>query len=165
MIRLNALAPSQLEFQPAAGAWSLLQVLEHLVLSEQALLQGARRKLTQPSRPVTPRENIMAFVVRRVMNSSIRVKTPAKASHVIPQSKKSFDALRGEWSLTRDEWEQFLEGLTPEWRTSALFRHPVSGGMTPTQTLRFVRCHLDHHQRQIDRLIESSSNLPQAVSA
>jgi uncharacterized damage-inducible protein DinB len=161
MIRLNGLTPSQLEFQPSPSEWSLLQVMEHLALSEQALLVGAQKKLSQPARPVTIRENFGALAVLSVMKLPIKVKTPSNARQVIPQKNPPFDAVRSQWSATRDEFERFLEELPAERRTSALFRHPVSGGMTPGQALRFIRAHIHHHSRQIDRLIRQA---PAAVT-
>ncbi len=161
MIRLNGLTSDQLEFQPSPSEWSLVQVIDHLALSERALLIGAQRKLSQPPRPVTIRENFGALAVLVVMKSGLKVKTPSSAKHVIPQNNTSFDAVRSQWSATRDEFERFLEELPADRRTSALFRHPVSGGMTPSQALRFIRAHIHHHQRQINRL---TLGVPAAVS-
>lgn len=165
MIRLSGLTPDQLEFQPSLSEWSLVQVIEHLALSERALLVGAQRKLSQPARPVTTRENFMALVVLTVMKSPVKVKTPSAAKHVIPQNNIPFDAVRSQWSATRDEFERFLEELPAEQRTSALFRHPVSGGMTPGQALRFIRAHIHHHHRQIDRLTLRAPAVVSAVPA
>ena len=164
MIRLNGFSSSQMELQPAPDAWSLLQVIEHLVLSEQALLEGARKKLLQPARPVTLREKYMALMVLLVMKSGKKVRVPAAARHVTPGNQTPFDSVRSQWSATRDEMERFLEELPADRRTSVLFRHPVSGGMTPSQTLRFVRGHIQHHHAQIDRLVRLSSQPRAAVS-
>jgi uncharacterized damage-inducible protein DinB len=161
MIRVNGFTPDQLESQPSPSEWSLLQVIDHLALSERALLLDATKKLSKPARAVTVRENLMALAVLTVMKSRIKVKTPSNARHVISQNTTPFDVVRSQWSATRDEFERFLEELPAERRTSALFRHPVSGGMTASQALRFIRAHIHHHQRQIDRL---TLRAPAAVS-
>ncbi len=157
MLRLNGLTPAQLRFQPAPTRWSLLQVVDHLVLVERAMTKDARERLLQPARTVTPREYIMTFVVLCVMKSSIRIKTPAGASNVTPRQNTSLNSVANEWSRTRDDLEHLLEELSPERQASAIFRHPVSGGMTPYRGLKFIRAHISHHGAQIGSLIQLSS--------
>ncbi len=160
MIQLNGLRPDQLDFQPGPAAWSLLQVVEHFMLIERAMIQDAGERLLRPARTVTSREKVMAFVVVCVLKSSLKVKTPASAKSVLPQPNTSLDDVRSQWSRTRDELERLLEGISPDRNFTVVFSHPVSGGMTPSQGLRFIRAHVQHHHGQIDRLIRLSAGAP-----
>ena len=45
---VSGLSPAQLQFRPAAGSWSIMEVVEHLVISEPIYWQDLRRAMQAP---------------------------------------------------------------------------------------------------------------------
>jgi len=52
---VSGLSPAQLQFRPAPGAWSIMEVVEHLVVAEPIYWQDLRRAMQAP--PSSPRRS------------------------------------------------------------------------------------------------------------
>ncbi len=141
----------RLHFRPAHSSWSALDVIDHLVKVEQALVRAVRSSLPH-GHPQQVKERVGALLVFLVMRSPIRIKVPASAGSVLPEITADPILIVRQWDDLRIEMEDLVKGLLPAQLRCGLFRHPVSGWMTMSQALAFLSAHLRHHGYQLTRL-------------
>lgn len=149
------LSATQLRFRSEPASWSVLDVLDHLVKVEKALLEAVRAQLPNGT-PMTFRDRVGAFLITCVMLLPTRVKVPASASMVLPEKTADLDEIAATWSEVREQMANLLVSLHPDQLRPGLFRHPVSGWMTMPDALTFLSAHLRHHQYQLSRLKSAS---------
>ena len=99
------------------------------------------------------KESVGALMVRAVMNSAIKIKTPRSAAAVLPGNVANLNLseIAAKWDAARVRLRLLLEPITDATANNALFRHPISGRMTGEQGIRFIRAHFQHHGGQIKR--------------
>jgi len=135
-----------------------LDVLDHLVKVEEALLEAAHEQLPNGI-PVTFKDRVGAFFVISVMRSPMRVKVPTSATMVLPEATTDSHDTAKRWSEVREQMANLLRSLQPEQLRTGLFRHPVSEWMTMANALAFLSAHLRHHEYQLNRLNSATRNL------
>jgi len=152
------LSPTQLRFRPEQTAWSVSEVIDHLVKVEKALLEAARGQLPNGT-PLKFNDRVGALFIIGIMQLPMRVKVPASASMVLPEATADTSEIAMRWSAVREEMAEMLRSLRPEQLRCGLFRHPVSGWMTMARALAFLSAHLRHHDYQLNRLKSASRKL------
>ena len=140
---------SQRRFRPGEGAWSMLDVTEHLVLAEEKSLLGIL-KGPRPGTRVTPVAQVRMAAVRLVLASSLRVKVPVPT--VVPEGKASLDELEARWKAAHRGVAGALEPITIVDAGAARFRHPLAGWVTAREGLGFLVGHIRHHAVQLTRI-------------
>lgn len=144
---LAALSPEALQARPAPGAWSILEIVEHLVAAEQVILQGLPDPATLVDRPRSLRQRCLYPLVVLILRLRIPVKAPSR--RMLPTGGASLAELRDRWEATARWLRAYAEGLPPGGNQRAVFAHPVCGPLTLAQALRLGRLHLETHARQI----------------
>jgi len=87
------------------------------------------------------------------MKSPAKIKIPKKAQEGFrPFDIQDYESVKNEWDTLRNEMEKWAEKYPDSKADRYVFKHPVSGLLTPTQTLRFLKDHIDHHIKQIERI-------------
>jgi len=147
---MGAVDPATLVAKPLAGKWSILEIIEHLVLAERAVLQG----LPEPSR-LTARERrlkhrVSYVVVMFVLKYSIPVQAPSPA--MLPQRNRSLVELRRLWDENQQWLRAYIDRLDRKGFRRAVFEHPIAGPLSVEQALHMDQVHLDTHIRQIRKL-------------
>lgn len=148
---LGSWSLEQLCFQPAPSEWSALGVLDHLVLTEKAILAMMTECRRSMSR-ITFMDNARNLLVRLVMWSPFKVRVPESAAAISPVEIKHLGSLLLEWHTQRSALQAFLCELTSYESSAAIFRHPVGGWTNVSGALRFADSHIAHHQYQLDRI-------------
>jgi hypothetical protein len=147
---LEALDPAVLEARPRAGKWSMLEIVEHLVLAERAVFKG----LPDTSRLVDgkrgPENHVRYLLVLFILRSGIPVRVPSPA--MVPRGDRSLAELRRLWDENQDWLRSCIARLGPEGVRRAVFEHPVAGPLTVEQAVRMLRVHVGGHVRQIRAL-------------
>ncbi len=147
---LEHLDPAALVARPLAGKWSMLDIIEHLVLAERAVFRG----LPDPLRLVEARRGvghrIRYLLVMLVLTSGIRVNVPSPA--MVPRGDRTLAELRRLWDDSQDWVRSCLDHHGPDIARRAVCEHPVAGPLTLEQALRMGQVHLDGHVRQIRAL-------------
>lgn len=136
-------------FRPPGGAWSMLDVTEHLVLAEERSLLGILKGPRAGTR-VTPVAQVRMAAVRLVLATSIRVKVPVPA--VVPAGVATLDELEGRWGTARHGIAAAFEPITAADAGAARFRHPLAGWVTAREGLGFLVGHIRHHAAQLERI-------------
>lgn len=147
---LGALDPAVLTARPLAGKWSILEIVEHLVLAERAVFGG----MPDPSR-LEARERGLAddaryLLVTFILKAGIPVRAPSR--RMLPQGGRNLAELRILWDENRAWLLSVLDALGSEGLEKAVFVHPVAGPLTMEQSVRMARVHLGRHVTQIRAL-------------
>ncbi|HVO59143.1 MAG TPA: DinB family protein [Dongiaceae bacterium] len=149
--RLAAWPEPQLYFRPAPAQWSALDVLDHLVRTESAILQAARDGLLSP-RKIGLTDRLRTAFLERIFRSRRRVKAPGHVTQIFPGPALRFSEVRDRWDAVRLDLSQFLVSSPPQLLRRGIFYHPVGGWMNAESILGFFSVHMIHHTYQLDRL-------------
>lgn len=146
----------QLTQEPQPGAWSPLQVLYHLMLSEQLSLRYIKKKLSyDPELPkVDWKARLRTFVLDAYLKSPFKRKAPTNVNESNFPDDLSLVQIAKEWQATRQELRLYLEGLEPELFSRQVYKHPISGRMSLAAMLSFFDSHFDRHHKQIKRALK-----------
>jgi hypothetical protein len=141
----------RLNLPAGPGEWSTLDVLDHVVKVENAWVGAVGANLAG-NRSVTLWNRIAGFMVICITRSPMRVKVPAgAASRVLPEPT-DLATITKDWATARQEMGRVLHEISGGQLRCGVFKHPVSGWMTASQSLNFLCAHLRHHVYQLERL-------------
>lgn len=145
----DRLSSEQLTFRHTPNAWSALDVIEHLVKVEEAIVSRIR-----PRAPRGPLEAVRAKgalgLMRVIFSLRGRVKVPVQA--ILPLGGVTLSDLAKRWEAAQAALREKLEGFEPGAWSRPMMRHPLIGLLTPSESLTFIRWHMGHHRRQIARI-------------
>jgi hypothetical protein len=149
--RLATYTDAQHAFQPGASSWSLADVVQHLILVEERLVENGRAQAGRRPPWVRLRTRLRERMVLAALGRDVRIRAPVP--EVVPQAHVPLAALGPRWEAARADLMTYLaEVPAPRWARAA-FRHPRIGWVTAMGGLRFLEAHCDHHIRQIERIL------------
>jgi hypothetical protein len=147
---LDAVDPILLSFGHLAGEWSILEILEHLVLAERAVLLHLPEPSGMKAAERTSGQRFRYALLMLLLTCRIRVRVPSV--DMVPRGNRKLSELRRLW----DENARWLRSYVArgDGLDRAVFHHPVAGPMTVSQAVRAGQLHLAVHRRQIWRILE-----------
>jgi hypothetical protein len=149
---LYALSADQITFRVGPGRWSILMVLEHVVVAEELVLAEIRTGRAEPAGSAAKSPEAFHLVIKALeKDTPVEVPLP----QLEPTGTVVLDDLIIRWEAARTGLRQGLEQILPEAVATPICRHPAAGPMDARETLEFLAVHLDHHLRQIRRISES----------
>jgi len=152
--KLERVSEKNLNQDLRKGKWSILQVLEHVIVCEELSIQYAFRKITQPDS--LERVGVKSKVLSKIVTLGLGLKLKHEAPSVTkPNSDRntSLDTLRERWEISRDNLEE-LSIQSTGFLELGIGKHPSIGSMSFSQILAFFRAHYNHHLVQINTLFE-----------
>lgn len=152
LIEIGALSPEQRRHRPDPDTWSLNMVLHHLALIDTGVARGLADGLPENKRKPRLRQRLLAPLVKLILRSPLRVKTPS--DRVLPDPDLDFPEVEGRWRAILADLEAGFEDIDAEAIGIPVFMHPIAGPRTPSQVLAFLNDHLEHHHHQVRRLRE-----------
>ena len=149
---LSEIPEDQLTARPMEGKWSILEIVEHMAVAEREVLMGlpGHSELTAFQR--TFKNKLMLKIVMFVLGNRIRVKVPSKTMN--PKGGTSLSEVRSLWDESQAWFRDYVRSLSEDELQNAVFKHPVSGPITPAQAMDMSFAHFESHRAQIDRLLE-----------
>jgi hypothetical protein len=137
----------------ADGGWSVLQVLHHVIVAESGTLRYISKKmLAGPSLPRAGlKSRLRLWALQVTLASPLRFRAPGTIGDVPDETDPA--ELKAHWDDVRVSWKEFLDGFPGELLDRMVFRHGMVGLMGLRDTLGFLQSHLDHHVRQVERLL------------
>jgi hypothetical protein len=150
---LERLSDEQLRRKPGPDNWSLLEIVQHMVLSEREVLQDLPESKELTARKRGFRARLSYAVVLAVLRWNIPAPVPSDG--MVPDGNTSLSELRHQWEENLSWLRDYLDTLRPEDLQRAVFRHPIAGPMTVAQTIDMAKLHFDVHFRQISKLKSS----------
>jgi DinB superfamily len=151
--RVSGLEPHVMTARPRPDKWSILEIVEHLVLSERVVFGPADALEQRTPRERSLRNRALYWMVMFILRFDIPVKVPSAA--LLPEGTRSVGSLWAQWEASHAALRRWVEASDTRVRRHALFSHPVAGPMTMADTLRMLDVHLDRHIRQVEALVGS----------
>ncbi len=152
---LEQYQPNQLAFKSSPEKWSMLQVVNHLLISEQQIYQYlCKKNQAKTLDPAGSTAAARSFFLNAFLKSPLRVSAPRQLP--LPESPPALAEMRKDWDATRQDMEIFLAKLPAERLQKIIFRHPFAGRFNIAQTLKFMINHISHHIRQVRRIVRSA---------
>ncbi len=152
--QLDSLSEQEINFKNDPSKWSVVQIIFHLVKSEQLTVIAFSRNLEKTEK--LRNSGIMGFFrhisLSIALKSSFRFKAPRMLSNM--PDKYDIQELKNKWNTIRNNFSEALEKLPEPIVNKATFKHPLAGWLNSNQMLDFLNNHFDHHKRQIQNLIE-----------
>jgi hypothetical protein len=147
---IGRLRGDQLGFRPGPECWCTLEVVEHLVRVEEAIVLRASQH--PPSRTLGQglRAATFTLLLRLRLRAGARLKAPSRA--ILPQGTATLPELGTRWDQVREKLQAVLADQTRADLRRPMMRHPLVGWLTPVQTLGFLEYHVAHHARQLARI-------------
>ena len=152
--RVSGLEPARLTRRPGPEKWSILEIVEHLVLAETDVFGDLDTLGERRSRRRQPRDRLLYPLVMFILRFGIPVRVPSQG--MVPRGERRLDELRAEWEANHARLGAWIRASDPGSLERPLFVHPVAGPMTTTQTLKMLDVHLGRHDRQIMAILEAT---------
>jgi ElaA protein len=137
--------------------WGAAEVIQHLHLSEQGMWRYLVKK-SKAQWSELPQSDLASdqagMELIRALLSDRRWKDPTGGLISPDLNGVNLEDSLSDWLKTQDEmWHQLKEFYQDlGWWTIKLFRHPVAGYLSLSDTFAFANAHIDHHIKQLDRL-------------
>jgi hypothetical protein len=146
---IDELTPEQLLFKPEPDRWSILQVLQHVILGAQGMRRSEAELRDNPLREIL-KPGEMVKVVMDVLVNDVPVDVPDPSME--PNGEVTVEELRVIWEKERRGVAALLETVTAENHEQVMFSHAAAGPLTALQMLEVGEAHIETHRRQIDRI-------------
>ena len=149
--RLDSQPDETLSFKAGPDKWSVVEVVEHLVIAETGLLEALSTNIpvsTLDPAAQTPEKHQRVI---KVMQRDIEVDVPHESLE--PQGRIPLADLLSQWNDIRQKLPGLLAQIKPETEDDSVFRHPYGGPLNIADTLEFFEVHFDNHMRHIDRIL------------
>ena len=153
--KLDEKEEPELNYHPDKNKWSVIQVLNHLIITEQLSIKYINKKLTYRTniKKTGLSAAIRFFVLKLMLQTPLRFKAPEIVSEA--PDNGDFNYIKSQWDQTRKELRKLLDDLPEEFLNKNIFKHAIAGKMNIYQTLGFMEEHFKHHLKQIDRIEKS----------
>ncbi len=135
-----------------SGKWTLAQVIDHLLSIEKAVYMYMAKKSADPAlKTVKFKNKFYHFLTKLVLKSGKKVKAPSVVPD--PSNEKDLNTMIAELEKIRTRTRSFIAEWPTENQHKLIFRHPMAGMFTLSQTVEFVAEHWNHHLPQQRALV------------
>jgi len=153
---LKNYSDTKLNERPNENAWSVLQIMQHLMKAESGAVAYVQKKLS--FNPTLEKAGVMSSLrgtmLNIILSSPIKVKAPAQVSGENLLTDLTFWDVAKQWKLQRKELETYLKSLPADLYSKDVYKHPMTGKMTLASMLSFFNTHVDRHTRQIRKTLK-----------
>ncbi|MDJ0818588.1 MAG: DinB family protein [Desulfobacterales bacterium] len=149
--QLDELSGEILHFKAGPDKWSIVEVIEHLVIAEEDLLQQLSANIPASTLDPASKTPDRYRMVIKVMKQDIEVDVPDKRAE--PRGRLTLEELIGKWDDIRGRLPEYLTAVTDEKKDDLVYRHPFGGPLSVIEALHFIEVHFDNHMRHIDRIL------------
>lgn len=153
---LDAVTPALRGSSPTEGAWSALEIAEHLVRVEVTAWARVGDPLAEGNQLGPPvEERAIQALEAALHDPDTRISVPREqADRIMPAGEWPEAELRERWMDVAERLREAAASCVSEDQGVAVMRHPMAGALSLEQTLRFLTAHLEHHRRQLARTVE-----------
>lgn len=154
---LKKFSDEDLNWNPKEGKWSVLQVMLHLMTSENLSIKYVQKKLSfNPElKSAGVFDSGRKAVVSFYMKLPFKVKAPAVVAEDKFPDEAAFWELVKQWKSQREELRSYLGSLPDDVFNKSLYKHPVAGRMSLGAMLSFFIDHFRRHRKQIDKVLKN----------
>jgi len=130
--------------------WSLIEVIEHLVAVEKALLMMMMRA-SQPMPERDDEANKKFNKYSEILRNGTKYEVPNAA--VLPARQTELHQLLADWEKTQSKLASMIESGKIPSDKFMVFDHPVFGPMNAHESIHFLADHLVYHRKRIEELM------------
>lgn len=155
LAKLDAHGEDVLTRKPAPDAWSVVEILAHLIKAETGTLNYLRKKLE-----VGGHQKASAFAGLRksflnfVLGLPIKFKAP-KVVQLEKGAALSYAEAKAQWNAVRDSLGTEYQRIDEQLIAHDLFKHPFAGKLNLVQSTEFMRQHMLRHVGQVERTLKA----------
>lgn len=137
------------------GAWSVIECIHHLYITEWGTDRYIRKKTQQPE--LIPATSLAAVIKLLALKYSFATPIKFKAPAILPKPPvgATLDQIDEDWTAARKSFHELMEELPAPLQQRGIFRHPIAGRLSMAQTLDFFDFHFDRHERQVHRILKA----------
>lgn len=140
---------------PKEGAWSVLQVMHHLIKAEALGQQYVEKKLSFS--PKLKKKGLLTYFryhsLSLFMNSPFKRKAPKNIGDEVLPAQSSFWETAKQWKQQREDLAIYLNSLPQEYVNMEIYKHPAIGRLSLDYMIRFYRDHFRRHRKQIKKAL------------
>jgi hypothetical protein len=152
---IAGLSPEQLNYKAGPDRWSVAEIVEHLVLTEDVLRESARKALASPTPAVPPDGPTDQQIIDRYKDRGTRAEAPAVLR---PGAKwKTEQELAREFGTRRDSTLAYVRTTSDPLR----YHFSPQGGQSAYQMLLVLGAHADRHNEQIKE-VKAAAGFPKS---
>jgi uncharacterized damage-inducible protein DinB len=154
---LSQYSNNELNKKPSADAWSVNQILYHLILSEEGSLAFIKKKIQHQQGPIKKggaASRLRALLLSTSLKQPFKLTAPEPVSADLPE-ESDFEALKKRWLDSRVELRAYLSSIDQSFLEAEVYKHPVAGKMDIWGMLSFFESHVLRHEKQIRKTIRS----------
>ena len=155
--KLKAYDDKLLNQKPSESQWSVMEVVNHLIVAEGFSYQYLDKKtqdLASASK-VGLKESFRSFLLDTYLGSSKKFKAPTVA--LPPGTYTSLADATTSWDKVRKDLQGTWTKLPEDLLDRNWFKHPVAGKLSFAQMMSFMKAHVKRHEKQISRTIKEIS--------
>ena len=151
----SAIDAEELNHVPDPRSWSIIQILNHLYISEQLTIRYLEYK--KQSGAFIPdfnlKNRINTFILYIAFISPFKYKAPESNGLNTPSNIGDIESLFEIFMTQRMKLKNFIDQIPEEAVKKAWFKHPYAGRMDLIRMLWFFRFHFKRHHKQILKLL------------
>lgn len=142
--------------KPDLNSWSVLQVMDHLIVAEKLSLDALKKSIAKNHNFASPgighffRNRFLSFYLR----SPIKFDAPTPVNTPALLETSTFWEVAKRWRRNREELYIFIRQLPPSVSGKMIYKHPRAGWLTGDAMLAFFQNHFDRHKKQVYRILD-----------
>ena len=135
----------------SSGVWSSMQVLTHLLLTEQLSLKYIQKKLSfQPELAKAGLKSRLRLSLLRIyLISPLKFKAPEAVQSQDRTPQCNLEEFGQIWQAERAKMKEFIRELDNDLLIKEVYKHPFVGRLSIAQMLQFFQHHFHRHEKQI----------------
>ncbi len=148
--QLDVIPDEEFTQTPPDGGWSFAEVYSHILqatLASSIALERCTHSNCQP----TNKGTTLAGKILLLFGRFPRVDAPAVVNEKMPATKISKEDAKNLIIKCRKRMETILP-LVPVANKTSRYKHPRLGMLNAGQWFKFIRIHLQHHLKQLQRV-------------
>ncbi|MFN7922183.1 MAG: DinB family protein [Bryobacteraceae bacterium] len=146
---ISTLPAKQWNFKPAPDRWSIAQIAEHIVVTEENIFGIVSKMLASPAGTAKSAAGNDERVMKETPDRSQKFQAPAE---VVPTGRfRDRAAAVAAFRARRDQTIEFIQ-KTPEDLRHRLKAHPLFGEIDAYQWLLMAGAHSERHLKQIEEV-------------
>jgi hypothetical protein len=149
---LDEIPDAQFDASPAGGGWSYAEVYSHILQATLGSSIAAEKCAQATCKPTLKKTSLLGKLVLLFGRfPPVRVKTPKVLAQLMPVKKITKEEARNMLIKCRQRVDTIMP-LVYKAPENCRISHPRFGMLNARQWLKFIRIHLKHHLKQIQRI-------------
>jgi hypothetical protein len=154
---ITPIDPESFSQRPAKDEWSVAEIVQHLALVEERVIQDLEKAIAKDPQPAGFLKRLIPTSI--VASRMVRVKSPKAVRPVAVLDKdNAIESLQ----KARNSLKAFCATHDKKRLRNLVFKHPFLGNIDGVATISFVGYHEQRHYKQIREVLRKIQTMPAA---